>query len=227
MKKLIIGGIIILTFTVGIAGWLLFDEPKVFLSTKSPTGIYVVELIGDKTRPTFPYMNHFVSFNLFKDGHQIVKNEEVHHGDLFDSDFNELFPEHKWVNDSILRFGLSNYKSENSADSITISNKTNKIIKYLKINADDKIFVFGMLPNSTINLPLPHLRNPPYVTAEGEFENGQPIEHKGVNFFGGEETPLKYCLSVINNSIRIENTSLTGYTRDHTNPDVPKVTNCF
>jgi hypothetical protein len=230
MKKRIILGIFFAAFMCGIIVWLLLEQPEVFLPTKSPTGIYEVELAGDKTRPSFPFMGHSVSFNLYKNGQQIVRNAYVYSGDLFDSDFNELYPEHKWVSESVLRFGFNISKSEKSFDSLVISNKTNNVIKYLKIRGEDLYLVFGMQPNSKIELPMPRHS---YVAAIGEFENGQPIEYKGVNFFGGEPSnpAIQSCLSVVDNSIRIESTTSAGFTGNNNsnsaNPDVPQVENCF
>lgn len=186
--------------------------------------------VGDKTRPSFPFMNHSVSFNLFKNGQPIVNNTPVYWGDLFDSDFGELFPEHKWVNDSVLRFGFNISKTERSSDSLVISNKTNSVIKYLKIRDGDLFLVLGMQPDSIIKLPVTRQS---YIAASGEFENGQPIKYKGVNFFGSEisNPAIQYCLSVVDNSIKIESTASTGYTGNNNsnfeNPDVPKVEKCF
>jgi hypothetical protein len=229
MKKLFISGIFVTALTFGITAWTLFDRPDVFLSVKSPSGNYLVELAGDKSRPTFPFMNHQVSFNLYEDGHQTVRDNYVYSGDLFDSDFGEMFPKYKWATDSVLRFGWDLEKSERSPDSLVVSNKSNKTVKYLKISARDMIFVFGMKPGSTVTLSA---QPDSYVVAVGEFENGQKIGYRGVNFLGTRESnsTTQYCISVNDGAVSVESATSAGYTgsngSNHKNPDVPKVAKC-
>lgn len=229
MKKGIMPAVYIIAFILGIIPWIIFTKPKVFFTTKSPTGVYTVELTGDKTRPTFPLMSHSVNLNLFKNDESILENVYVYSGDLFDSDFNEAFPENKWENQSILRLGANFTIEENNSNLIVISNKTNRTIKYLKISSGDLFFFFGMPPNSKTEISAP-LKS--YISAVGEFENGKSIEYKGVNFLDRtESTSLgKTCISAIENSINIEHTIRNGYTGNNNssskNPDVPKVANC-
>ncbi|MBX7172419.1 MAG: hypothetical protein K1X72_15740 [Pyrinomonadaceae bacterium] len=230
MKKAIILGIFIMAFVLGIIAWLFLEKPKVFFTTTSPTGVYTVELIGDKSRPSLPWMNHKVSFNLYKNDNVMVENGYVYSGDLFDSDFAELFPENKWVNQSVFRVGAGLDITDNNQYSMIISNKTNKVIKYLKVGAKENLFfIFEILPNSKIELLAPLQ---PYISAIGEFENGQIIKRNGINFIGKPESISlgKTCITIVEDSIKIENTSSAGYTGEnnsnHENPDVPKIAQC-
>lgn len=210
--------------------WLVLRQPKIFLSTASPTEAFTVELAGNQIRPSFPFEDHKVSFNLYKNNMLLVRNAELYAGDLFDSDFNELYPRYKWLNNSVLWFGLNIKETEESPNSLLITNKTNNTIKYLRIITEDRILAFNIQPNSNSRIPI-LLRT--YIIAEGEFENSNRLKYKSINFIDLENSnsPNLFCLSVVNDSLKIESTTKAGYTNENgsssENPDVPKVESCF
>lgn len=229
MKRFILSTFLfILAF--GTIACAVVAQSSVFLTTSSPNKTYVVEFTGNKHAPSVPGVNHEVRFNLFKNDHLLVKNAYVDEYDWFDSDFAGMYSEYKWLNDSVLRIGSGVSKSEKSVDSLVVSNKTNKTVKYLRIVAGDMLFVFEMPPTSTSKFSVPYLGELPWVAGEGEFADGQKIKWNGVNFQNKEKRKdsLRYCMSIDENSLKIESPLMNGYNGDGTSetPNILKAISC-
>jgi hypothetical protein len=227
----IILSIIIIAFTFGTIACVNPFQSAVFLSTSSPNKTYIVELTGNKSSPSVPFVDHETRFNLFKGDQPLVKNAYLSRYDWFDSGVDEMYPEHKWISDSVLRLSSDISKSEKVSDYLVVSNKTNKTIKYLRIVAGDMLFIFEMPPNSKSKFSVPYLGDLPWVTGEGEFADGQHIKGKGVNFLNNKkklDVSLHYCISVSDDSLRIESPILDGYNGDggSDKPNIPKAENC-
>ena len=127
MRQIILG-VIVAVLASGTIACVSVAQSGTFLTTSSPDKTYTVELTGNKYRPSIPGVDHEARFNLIKNGQPLVKNAYVDAYDWFDSDFAGMYPEHKWVIDSVLRFGHNVAKSEESPDSLSISNNTNKTV---------------------------------------------------------------------------------------------------
>ena len=230
MKKRIVviglGAMLIL----GVAFLVSPAQSRVWLSTSSPNKTYTVQLTGRKFRPRVLGVEHEARFNLLKGTKPVVKNAYVDSYDWFDSDFAEMYPEHKWVSESVLRFGYKLAKSQQRIDSLTVSNRTDKPVRYLKITAGDLIFIFDLPARSATKLGVPHQAWLSWVAAEGAFSDGQSLSVNGVNFFHRDKLnmPLKYCLFVTEDLIKIESSVMDGYNGDAMadKPNVPKVANC-
>ena len=134
---------LVATLTLGVAILVSSAQSRVWLSTSSPNKTYTVQLTGRKFRPKVPGVEHEARFNLLKGSEPVVKNAYVDSYDWFDSDFAEMYPDHKWVTDSVLRFGRL-AKSEQSIDSLIVSNRTDKPVRYLKITVGDMLFIFDL-----------------------------------------------------------------------------------
>ena len=229
MKKLIILGIIVLTFLIGLFAWFVTAQPNVFLKTVSPNRVYTVEFIGNPSSPSFPLIDHKTNFSLFKHGQSLVKNAPVMTYDFFDSGFGEKYPEHHWVYDGTLRFSSDISESEKSSDILFVFNKTDKTVKFLRIVVGDMFFIFEMPPGKS-RFSVPRLGDQPWVTAEGEFDDGQQIKWKGVNFLnkGKSKDSLCYCVSVTEDGLKIESPVLSGYDSEvsHGKPNVSAVASC-
>ena len=230
MKQRIILGIIITASTFGTIACVNPFQSGVFLSTSSPNKTYKVELIGNKSSPSLPFVDHEAHFNLFKGDQPLVKNAYLSRYDWFDSGVDEMYPEHKWASDSVLRFSSDISKSEKSYDSLVVTNKTNKTIKYLRIVAGDLLFIFEMPPNSKSKFSVPHLGDLPWVTGEGEFADSQQIKANGVNFLNNKtklDVSLHYCISVSDDSLKTESPILEGYNGGvSSKPNIPIAENC-
>lgn len=229
MKRIILS-IVVAVFTFGTISCAALAQSDVFLTTSSPNKTYTVEFTGNKYAPSVPAVEHEARFNLFKNGQPLVINEYVDSYDSWDSDFARMYPEHKWISDSVLRIGSRISKSEESSDSLAVSNKTNKTVKFLRIVAGDMLFTFEIPPNSRSEFSVPYLGNLPWVTGEGEFADGQKIKWNGVNFQNKErlKDSLHYCISVSDDYLKIESPLMNGYNGDGASdkPNIPKAANC-
>jgi hypothetical protein len=221
---------ILIILALGVVAYKTLAESPVWLSTSSPKKTFTVELTGKKSRPSAPGIEHEARFNLLKNGEYVVRDAYVDSYDWFDSDFGEMYPEHTWMTESILRFGLNVSESGKSLDSLTVSNRTDKSIRYLKITAADMLFVFDLPPHSITRLPVPHQGWLSWVAGEGEFGDGRSIPFIGVNFFHRDKLkePLRYCLSVEEIALRIESSVMDGYNGDAPaeRPNVPIAIKC-
>ncbi len=228
MRQIIFGIIVVLTFvTIACVNPI---QSGVFLTTSSPNKTYTVEFTGNKYAPSVPAVDHETRFNLFKNGQPLLKNAYVDAYDWFDSDLAGMYPEHKWVSDSVLRIGSEISKSEKSSDSLALSNKTNKTVRFLRIVAGDMLFIFEMPPDSKNKFSVPYLGDLPWVAGEGEFADGQKIKWNGVNFQNKErlKDSLQYCISVGDDSLKIESPLMNGYNGDGASdkPNILKSANC-
>lgn len=214
----------------GVVALVMLGQSRVWFSTSSPKRTYTFELTGKKERPTIPAIEHSARFNLLKNGQHVVTNAYVDSYDWFDSDFGQMYPEHEWVTESILRFGLQVSASEKSSDSLIVSNRTDKSVRYIKITAADMLFVFDLPPHSKTRLSVPHQGWLSWVAAEGEFGEGRSIPYNGVNFFHRDKLkePLRYCVSVEESVMRIESSTMDGYNGNSPveKPNVPRAVEC-
>ncbi len=230
MMKRIISGMIASILTTGTFACVNPVQSGTFLTTSSPNETYTVEFQGNKYAPTIPFVDHETRFNLFKEGQYIVKGGYVDQYDWFDSDFAGMYPEYRWVTESALRIGKDISYSEKSTDSLIVVNKTSRSIRYLRIVAGDMLFIFEMPPNSKSWFPVPFLGELPWVTGEGDFSDNQKIKWDGVNFQNKDKLKhsLRYCISVENESVRIESPIMGGYNVNGTNerPNVQKAESC-
>jgi hypothetical protein len=215
MKKPFFDGLVFLAFVLGAFYWIFAAESEVFLSTTSPDKTYTVKLTGDKSSPLLPFYDHRTNFNLFKNSRPLVENEPVARYDFLDSSFGEMYPEHVWSGESVLRLGSDISESEKSSDFLTVSNRTNKNIKYLRIEAGDMLFIFETPPHSINKYSIPYLGDLPWIMAEGEFADGRHITWNGVNFLNDEKrkNSLRYCVSVTDDGLKIESPLMKGFNR--------------
>ena len=207
-----------------------YAQSQVWLSTVSPNKTYTLEFIGTSRRPKEPGVTNEARFNLIKSGKRVVTNASVDSYDWFDSDLAEMYPDHKWLNDSTIRFGYQLSNSKRRTDSLTVSNATDKPVRYLKITIGDMLFLFDVAPRATMNLQVPHEGWLSWVAVEGSFVDGQSMPFNGVNFFHRDKlrVPLHYCLTVTERNIRIASTVIEGYNGDARaeKPNAPKVARC-
>jgi len=214
---------------LGVAACAVSSQSRVPRSYLSPNQTYKVDLAGDLTRPISPLITHTVTFNLFKKG-KLSASSHLHSGDGFDDSFEDSYSQHVWVSESIIRFGLDASVSRENADSLVVSNNTDKTIKFLRIDARDMFLLFDMQPHSTVKLSASHQGWISWVTCEGEFADGERIAWDGINFFHKDELgkSLQYCVSIRGSAPQIASPQLDGYKSDGANGkiNVPKASNC-
>lgn len=212
-KFIALTGALVLTLSAGIFIHGLLFEPTVWLSTSSPNKTYRVEMTGDKGRGGFLFMGE-VRFNVIRNGQVTVKNAYAHSGDFMDISFELAYPEHAWVSENIMRFWPNPHLPEEKekSDTLLISNDTGNAIKYLRIKLKDMFLVFDMQPHSTLKLSSTHQSWSSGVWVEGEFEDGQHIDYgAGFPHHNKVNEPLRYCVSINPNHVKIESPQMGGY----------------
>jgi hypothetical protein len=147
-----------------------------------------------------------------------------------DISFELAYPQHAWVSNNVLRFWRNPDVPEKKSDRLLVSNRTGKVIRYLKINAKDMFLIFDLEPTSTLELNPSHQSWLSWIECEGEFIDGQRISWKGVNFFhrGTIGEPLRYCVSISDDGVRIESPQIEGFDSNGSgdNPNVLKAGSC-
>ncbi|MCA1622871.1 MAG: hypothetical protein LC768_11365 [Acidobacteria bacterium] len=231
MKKFIVGFLFLLVTTVsGILAFNFFEMPSdVFVS---PSGKYRVELYGNKERPWLPFSENPMTAKVYSNG-EMLASPTIHTSYWLENSFEQKYQKYIWTDDKILSFRrIQNHEVANdkNGDSLLISNKTDRDIRFLKIVFSVNMFlVFELAPHSSQTVYINHSKAPEYIYAMGEFTNGEKIRFKGVNFpeqaKKGKTELFKYCASVENNGVSINSIQIEGY---ETNPKVivPIVGNC-
>lgn len=207
--------------TVGLIGVLLlalisyrasggFSE---FLTTSSPNGTYRVSLTGQKGRPVLGLMSE-VRFEVFKNGELFVAKKYLHSGDSFDLSFEAGYPNHGWLRENVLHFYREEYFSKDRPDTVIVTNKTSKMIRYLRVQSLDKFLIFDLGPSSSMQLAASAPRGDiKWVGAEGEFSDGQKIELTGANFKTrqGLGNAFVYHVSISDHGLVVESPQLEKY----------------
>lgn len=228
-KLIAVAAIFFFILTAGILLHEFFFTSRVWFSTTSPNKTYTIELTGDKGRGGILFYST-VRFNALRNGQTIVKGAHAHSGDFMDISFELAYPEHEWVSDNIARFWRTPNVPESNFDQLVVSNNSGKAIKFLKIYAMDMFLIFDMQPNSTLKISASHQSWASWIKSEGEFIDGQPISGNGVNFLlkNGLDKPFRYCISISENGLKIENARAEGYDRNGSSerPNVPIARDC-
>ena len=71
---------------------------------RSPKGLYTVSrLVGPKTAPKVPLVEHIVYARAYKGAEVLIDNWEVHFADFFDTSFDARFAGADWPGENVLR----------------------------------------------------------------------------------------------------------------------------
>lgn len=198
-------------FTCILIGSLLFSlifykiiiVQSTFLTTHSPKATYTVNLVGQKERPLF--FTNEVRFNVLKDGNAFWSDQYLHSGDSFDISFEVGYPDYQWLDENILHF----YREEDFTESkpeIAITNNTNKVIMYMKLESQDKFLIFDMQPNSEIALRISSPKGDyPGLKIQGKFSDEQSFREEAVFKLNKKlNLVLTYHVYFIDNKVKIE-----------------------
>jgi hypothetical protein len=154
-----------------------------FASLESPDKTYTVNLRGNKSRSRYMFIAHSVYFDLYRRGEREVRGQELHYGDLLDDGFEDLYPDHTWLNNSILMF--HNGKMADQPDTLTIFNDSSKPIKFLqiKISAVGLFLLFDLGRQARTSMSFRPQRDEGWITVEGEFEDGTSVVTAKVSYY--------------------------------------------
>ena len=169
-----------------------------FASIESPDKTYTVNLRGQKSSPRYKFVMHSVYFDLYRRGGRVVRGQLLHDGDSFDAGFEDLYPNHSWLNNSTLM--LHSRKVSDQPDFVTITNDASKPIKFLQIeiNEIELFLLFDLNRQARATLSFSRQRDQGWMTVEGEFEDGTPVAAAKVTYYvdPNSKGPLKERIAI-------------------------------
>jgi len=196
----------------------LSQEPY---KTVSPNGIYTVQF---QERPRgWPSMTHYdIYISCFRDGQPLIEDIVLIGPGTFNRKrFRDKYQDVSWESDNILRLGGKDRLPQSQCDVYLISNNTNKVVSYLRVNGkwDERFIVFDLQPQSVIKLyPQPQTDQDAdlsWVGAEVRFADGGKA-YGGADFQIRDlyKGPAHYCLSIKEKQILIMSREFEGFTID-------------
>jgi hypothetical protein len=122
-----------------------------FLETSSPDATY--EVVFSKQR-VFPFLEGVnVSVDVRKNGQPFIDSWVIRSEDLW-NDFEDKYPGHVWVDDSVIRLGGSEKSTFDRKGIVSIMNTTTHVIDCFSIQAGYNRFIgFTMNPCQAYTLP--------------------------------------------------------------------------
>ncbi|MEQ1643152.1 MAG: hypothetical protein ABL959_06885 [Pyrinomonadaceae bacterium] len=175
-----------------------------FFSTTSPDATYIVNLYGQKERPALLTVE--VGAVVLKDGQVFWRYQALHAGDAMDISFELGWPDHQWIGENALQF----YRKENYTDSkyelaLILVNTSDKVVRHLKLNCEDKFLVFDMEPKSEIRLKIPPSKGDSQsVSVTGKFDDGVTFTKYAGFDVTGVEKPFSYHVFVKADGVTID-----------------------
>ena len=166
------GGLAIAIAILVILSYVYESFRPPFFTTTSPDATYTVNLYGQKERPAFLTVE--VGAVVLKEGQVFWPYQTLHAGDAMDISFELGWPNHRWIGENALQF----YREQNYTDSkheqaLILVNTTDKVVRHLRIDCEDKFLVFDMEPASEIRLKIPPSKGDSQgVSATGKFDDG-------------------------------------------------------
>ncbi len=218
---------LISTTIVGFIAYSLIKKP--FDVLVSSNGRYKVELYEDRQL----FFVSTVNAKIF-DNEKLLAEDKLYTGDLLDGSFTSIYQKYVWVDDNIITFrGIENHQVANdrNGDSLVISNNTEREIRLLKIDFSINMFlVVNLAPHSHQTVYVNHSKALEWISARGEFSDGQKISFKGVNFTEKSKNNLnelfKYCVSIEEDKFLINSLQIEGY-EDNPKIIIPKAKKCI
>jgi hypothetical protein len=199
---------------VGLLAWTVFWRRPLIASSNSPDGQLLLRLKGDPTHPNQPLIDSTVYFDLYRDEQPVLLNKYLHSGDDFDPSFNDLYPQRRWISNSVIRFTREDL-SQQKFDTLVVRNETDQTIQYLEIKSRDKFLIFDLKPRSQERLSAsPQSRSRSdlsWLDVEGEFADGRVIPWKGTNFIIDHEGPFEYGITITPEGVQILSSKLSEY----------------
>lgn len=166
---------------IGVGRFWFKQRSQEFLTTTSPDHTYTVRLKGSKGRALI--MPNEVRADVSKAGQLFVSDIWLHRAeDSFDLSFEAGFPEVRWLTDNIVEFDRPEYFDQ-GADSLTVENKAGKLIKYLRVQSENKFLIFELGSGESISLKIPAARGDSQsIAVAGAFDDGLEIPFKSGSF---------------------------------------------
>lgn len=207
VKLISFGGLLVGAVGIFIGSCTGLLTYSTFLITSSPDATYRVELTGQKERPI--WLTVEVRAKAFKNDELLWEDEYLHSGDAFDNSFEGAFPDHRWTTENILQF----YRQENfnfgRPHLIMITNDTNRSIKHLKVESEDKFLLFDLQPKSETTLSAsPPKSYYPGVRLSGQFYEGRNFKEEAVFNIESLKDSLTCYVHITDDGVVIESAYL-------------------
>lgn len=210
--------------TTGLIGFLITGlllsscSKKLYhLITTSPGNIYRVELVEVKSeissQDTFPYK---VFLTVDKNKTQIINNEKLYYGDVWDTRFGVIAPMAEWMDEKIVRLARRHTKSIEHFDSIDFHNESTQLLDYVFIswtvsnpNPNESFVLVDIEPDEKINLQITSgLDNADLsvISCQGRFRDGTRFGKTTKNFTikGKYQSPSRYSVTVKDDKILLD-----------------------
>lgn len=199
------------------------------LSIQSPDNTYTVTVDGQAEPPDTEFIQlnqtrHEVKAAATKQGQPIFNNLSIYSGDGYDAGFKELYPNQRWLSESILALGQEANFSSPQQGVLSITNESKNVIPYLYVRAGKYyvFLIFDLQPDSVVKLPV-HLQYwERVIGCEGKFDDGAQISFNEVNFSAKDKTTAsaRYCAIITKSNVAISSGDFEGSKLDGTT--VPK-----
>ncbi|MBV9957281.1 MAG: hypothetical protein JO360_02630 [Acidobacteria bacterium] len=189
-----------------------FHDSLAELSTISPNKTYKVNM---QERVTLD-VEHVVYFNVVKTERPLIEHE------IFYSDSSQfIYPDLKysWAAENVLC--LNDFDSSIKPDEISVINQTDKVIRYLKIDATSSSFLLlEVQPQTTTRLlarPQTDRRaDISWIGGFGKFDDGSEFANWGRNFQirGKYSAPAHYCVFIRDGEVVVQSREFEGFRID-------------
>jgi hypothetical protein len=151
-----------------------------------------------------------VTLTVLKRNSPIIKDELLYEGGVYDDRFSELFPEHNWVSDSLLRFGRKDIP-QSQHDEITVANETGRTLTYLWLRSGkyELFLLFELKPALTVTLrsqaQTDEGQDSSYIGCKGKFDDGKALAEVAANFSirGKYRGPSHYSVRITEKGVLI------------------------
>jgi len=193
--------------------------PKIDFSTESPQKTYKVTLTGQAGPPDMKFVQldltrHEVKATASRVGHIVFDGLSMYSGDGYDNGFRVLYPDQRWLSESVLEFGQKADFAKPPQDELYVANKTQGVIPYLYVRAGKySIFLlFDLQPNSVQKLSTHMEYWERVVGCEGKLALGKEIQYSDVGF-SSDDTANKgahYCVVVTDLGVTIGSKEYEG-----------------
>jgi hypothetical protein len=181
--------------------------------TASPANTYRAHFTERAETYSFPssgHGHHEVTFTVLKAKSPIIENELLYEGGVYDDRFSELFPEHSWISDSLLRFGRKDIP-QSQHDEITVANETGRTLKYLWLGAGkyERFLLFELQSASSVTLRVQAQtdegQDSSYIGCKGKFDDGKAFAEVAANFsiLGKYRGPSHYSVRITEKAVLI------------------------
>jgi hypothetical protein len=127
-------------------------------------------------------------------------------GDSFDLSFEAGFPDVRWLDDNVVEFYRAQYY-ERGADSLEVENRETKTIKYLRVQAVNKLLICELRTGSSVTVGIPAPRgDSQWIAVEGGFTNGAaiPFTWKSFDRRSRQQQHFTYQISIDSSGPTIE-----------------------